>query len=164
MIRDAELFSTKMSKIEGSGDLGEYIVDLVKSKPLPEAEVPSIPAPAAEPEGEEEKTEVMFDAADPLTPSTPTPTDGEKAKEQDVEGEDKKVEEAGDPPLPPTPEQMEEAERKKSQSGDSSPSTASKEAEFNGSEEANEALSKELPPTPMDVDGKEKEKRLEKSV
>lgn len=152
MIRDAEHFSTKMSKIEGSGDLGEYIVSLVKSKALPEDEVP---APAVEFEVEddkEEKAEVMFDAADPVTP---THADGEEDKGHEEEGVDKKEERTEDPPLTLAPEQMEEAERKKGKGGDGSPATAEEEAQVNG-EDPNEAIEKGLQPTPMDVDGKEK--------
>lgn len=171
MIRDAEHFSTKMSKIEGSGDLGQYIVDLVKNKPLPEKE--ALPAPLAEPVKEPEPaTETLFDASNPGTPSPAEPTspaDNEpqttaEAEKQDdqAEKEEKVQEKTEDPPLPPTPEQMEEAERKKrdsasgSGSGKSSPSAASEEVKLNGIEEAKEAMSKELPPTPMEVDGKEK--------
>lgn len=34
MLRDAEVFESRLSKIEGSGDLGSHIVDIVKSKPI----------------------------------------------------------------------------------------------------------------------------------
>lgn len=167
MIRDAEHFSTKMSKIEGSGDLGEYIVNLVKSKALPEKEAPPAPAEPAEEKKNEPQAEVMFDAADPITPAEPSTSTSPEPEE-----EEKKTEPAPektdtpavattvattDPPLPPTPEQLEAEEaRKKSSSGDSSPSIESEEAKLNGIEEANEAMGKELPPTPMEVDGKDK--------
>lgn len=166
MIRDAEHFSTKMSKIEGSGDLGEYIINLVKSKALPEKEVPPAPAEPVEEEKDEPQSEVMFDAVDPITPAEP-PTSTSPAPEE----EEKKTEPAPktdtsamattvattDPPLPPTPEQLEAEEaRKKSDSGDSSRSIASEEAKLDSIEEANEAMGKELPPTPMEVDGKDK--------
>lgn len=32
MLRDVEQFKTKMSKIEGSGDLGERLVELIQAK------------------------------------------------------------------------------------------------------------------------------------
>lgn len=158
MIRDAEHFSAKMSKIEGAGDLGEYIVELVKSKPLPVAEVTSIPAPAAD-SGEErgeEKAEVMFDAADPVTP-TPTQPGPEEPAEKGEEEKDEKEETQADPPLPPTPEQMEDAERKKN-GGDGAPATAEEEEKATGIEEANVAMGNGLPPTPMEVDGEPKGK------
>ena len=165
MIRDAEHFSTKMSKIEGSGNLGEYIVDLVKSKPLPEKEALAASAITAEEKNEEPQGEVMFDAADLTIPAGPSgstsPAPGEEEKK--AESAPEKTETSADPPLPPTPEQMEEAERKKAEggnsSGDSSPSTATEEAKLNGIEaanEMNEAMGKELPPTPMEVDEKDK--------
>lgn len=162
MIRDAEHFSTKMSKIEGSGDLGEYIVNLVRSKALPEREGP--PAPVKEEKKkEEESQEVMFDAANPITPAGPsTSASPSSASQEPSVPEDKntapaKTDTPADPPLPPTPEQLEAEEAgKKSESGDSSPSTASEEAKLNGIEEANEAMGKELPPTPMEVDERDK--------
>ncbi len=32
MLRDAELFSARLSKLEGSADIGDYIVKIVKDK------------------------------------------------------------------------------------------------------------------------------------
>lgn len=163
MIRDAEHFSTKTSRIDGSGDLGEYIVNLVKSKTLPEKEAPF--APGKEEENKQNpEAEVMFDAADPMTPAEPSkststaPEEEEKKTEPLPENTQTPAVATTNPPLPPTPEQMKEAERKKvgAGSGDSSPSTASEEAKLNGIEEGNEAMGKELPPTPMEVDEKDK--------
>lgn len=34
MLRDAEFFESRLSKIDGSGDVGSHIVDIVKSKPI----------------------------------------------------------------------------------------------------------------------------------
>ncbi|TKA69816.1 hypothetical protein B0A49_08940 [Cryomyces minteri] len=40
LLRDAQLFDTKLSKIDGSGDIGTYICNIVREKPV------NIPAPA----------------------------------------------------------------------------------------------------------------------
>lgn len=163
MIRDAEHFSIKMSKIEGSGDLGEYIVNLVKSKALPEKETPPAPAEPVEGNKDEPQAEVMVDAAGSITPAEPSTSTSPAPEEEERKAEpapmkaDTPAVATTDPPLPPTPEQLEAEEaRKKSDSGDSSPSIAREEAKLNGIEEANEAMGKELPPTPMEVDGKDK--------
>ncbi|KAF2754036.1 putative GARP complex component [Pseudovirgaria hyperparasitica] len=38
MLRDAQLFETKLSRIDGVGDLGSYIIDIVNSKEVEDAE------------------------------------------------------------------------------------------------------------------------------
>ena len=162
MIRDAEHFSIKMSKIEGSGDLGEYTINLVKSKALPEKEAPPAPAAAAEEKKDEPQGDVMFDAADPITPTQASGSISSTLETQELstkENEGKAAAET-DPPLPPTPEQLGAEEKKKQiESGDSSPTTASKQAKLSGIEaanEVNEAMGKELPPTPMEVDERDR--------
>ncbi|KAL9087237.1 MAG: hypothetical protein Q9165_006731 [Trypethelium subeluteriae] len=47
LLRDAELFETKLNKIDGFGDIGINIIDIVKSKPVESSE-PSKPDPPAE--------------------------------------------------------------------------------------------------------------------
>lgn len=37
MLRDAEFFKTRIGGLEGAGDAGDYIVNLVKEKPVPVA-------------------------------------------------------------------------------------------------------------------------------
>ena len=47
LLLDAELFDSKLSKIEGSGDLGTYVVNLVKEKTI------TVPRPSTTTEGSE---------------------------------------------------------------------------------------------------------------
>ena len=161
MIRDAEHFSSKMSKIEGSKDLGEYIVNLVKSKALPQTEALSIPVKEGNQKEEEPREEKILDAAISATPAEPPISPALESQEpsgpEDKNTAPEKADTPADPPLPPTPEQLEAEEAaKKSESGGSSPSTASEEAKLNEIEVANEAMEKELPPTPMEVDERDK--------
>lgn len=47
MLRDAEFFKTRIGGLEGAGDAGDYIVNLVKEKSVPKAVVPeTVPAAA----------------------------------------------------------------------------------------------------------------------
>jgi vacuolar protein sorting-associated protein 54 len=46
MLRDAEHFKTRIGDLDGAGDAGSYIVNLVKEKSVPKAAIPD-PAPAA---------------------------------------------------------------------------------------------------------------------
>jgi hypothetical protein len=41
-MRDAELFDSKLSKIDGAGDLGSYILNLVKEKQVENALTPQL--------------------------------------------------------------------------------------------------------------------------
>ena len=62
MLRDAELFRSRLSKLDGATDIGDNIVDIVNSKVVPERIVPaeseasSTEAAPEEPEGEEGQT------------------------------------------------------------------------------------------------------------
>jgi vacuolar protein sorting-associated protein 54 len=48
MLRDAEYFKARIGGLDGAGDAGDYIVNLVKEKSVPVATVAvSDPAPAA---------------------------------------------------------------------------------------------------------------------
>lgn len=40
MLRDAEYFKTRIGGLDGAGDAGDYIVNLVKGKSVPKATVP----------------------------------------------------------------------------------------------------------------------------
>ena len=68
LLRDAELFDSKLSKIEGSGDLGTYVVNLVKEKTI------TAPRPSTTTEGSE-STENNSDAqrqsTEPAEPAEP---------------------------------------------------------------------------------------------
>ena len=37
MLRDAEFFKSRLGKLEGAAELGDYIVDIVKNKPVADA-------------------------------------------------------------------------------------------------------------------------------
>ena len=48
MLRDAEYFKTRIGGLDGAGDAGDYIINLVKKKSIPVAKAAaSDPAPAA---------------------------------------------------------------------------------------------------------------------
>jgi vacuolar protein sorting-associated protein 54 len=47
MLRDAEFFKTRIGGLDGAGDAGDYIVNLVKAKSVPKAAVPEPPAPSS---------------------------------------------------------------------------------------------------------------------
>lgn len=46
MLRDAEYFKSKVGGLDGAEDAGDYIVNLVKDKPVPKAVMPDPPTPA----------------------------------------------------------------------------------------------------------------------
>ena len=80
LLADADFFRSRISKIDGSGDLGDHIVKVVQAKtvlntvlpPRPSAEVPIIVKPA-----EEEKVPVEQNG-------TKDATSGEVKKQDDV--------------------------------------------------------------------------------
>jgi vacuolar protein sorting-associated protein 54 len=43
MLRDVEYFRTKVGGLDGAGDTGDYIVNLVKEKPVPKAKISTPP-------------------------------------------------------------------------------------------------------------------------
>jgi len=55
MLRDAEHFKSKIGGLDGAGDAGDYIVDLVKLKSVPKRKAPE-PAPVPEPDKESNGT------------------------------------------------------------------------------------------------------------
>src|SRR5690349_14508605 len=65
MLRDAQHFASRISKLEGSGDLGEAILAAAAEKKLP---VTDAPAPAAVANTE---TESKTNVVDPPLPPTP---------------------------------------------------------------------------------------------
>lgn len=48
MLRDAEYFKTRLGGLDGAGDTGDYIVNLVKEKPVPKSKAAPEPKPQAE--------------------------------------------------------------------------------------------------------------------
>lgn len=52
MLRDLELFKTKLEHVDGFGDTCDYLMDIVKSKHVKNAS-----PPPSETKGEDEKTE-----------------------------------------------------------------------------------------------------------
>lgn len=60
MLRDTEHFKTKIGSLDGAGDAGDYLVNLVKAKNVPKPKVatpPPPPAPIEEKEKDVEKVE-----------------------------------------------------------------------------------------------------------
>lgn len=43
MLRDAELFRSRLSKLDGAADVGDHIVNVVNSKVVVVAEKPAVP-------------------------------------------------------------------------------------------------------------------------
>ncbi|KAI9834519.1 MAG: hypothetical protein M1819_002895 [Sarea resinae] len=76
ILRDAELFRSRLSKLDGSGDIGDYMVKLVQEKPVEEKEIPapSVAASAA-PSSESEASR----------PASPKKVSSEKPR-QDEDG------------------------------------------------------------------------------
>jgi vacuolar protein sorting-associated protein 54 len=88
MLRDAEHFKSKIGGLDGAGDAGDYIVDLVKAKNVPKPK-PPVPEPApAEAPAQENKT-VNGKSSDEV-PSEETPEVDQKdtKEEKQVEGEE----------------------------------------------------------------------------
>ncbi|KAG4413665.1 hypothetical protein IFR04_013205 [Cadophora malorum] len=57
MLRDAEHFKTKIGSLDGAGDAGEYLVNLVKAKNVPKPKAPTPPPPPAPVEEKDKETE-----------------------------------------------------------------------------------------------------------
>ena len=124
MMRDAEHFAQKMSKIEGSGNLGEHIVQIVRSKPLPETKTP---APVKEEEPPKVTENSPEESAQPEPPLPPPPEEAKAAEatlseREKIESAEstretktngmKALEVAAAKELPPTPAAMTEEEEK----------------------------------------------------
>lgn len=80
MIRDIEHLSTRLGKVEGFGDLGVYLLKIVRGKDVKAADPPAAPAPEDDPKGKEGESEVE--------------KEGEKGDEGDTSPESKSE---GDP-------------------------------------------------------------------
>jgi vacuolar protein sorting-associated protein 54 len=74
MIQDVDVFINKLQKVDGFGDAGEYLTNIVKSKKV-EADSPPAPAPAT--------------TAATTTTTTATTNGTDEAKTTDVEQEKK---------------------------------------------------------------------------
>ena len=44
LLRDAEFFKTKLSKIEGTSEIGEHLLNIVKDKPLDKSTDSAVPS------------------------------------------------------------------------------------------------------------------------
>jgi len=78
MLRDVEYFNTRLGGLDGAGDIGEYIVKLVKEKSVPRPK--PIPEPRTQPET---NGKASFDVA--------TDAGGEKSTEKQAEGNEVKT-------------------------------------------------------------------------
>jgi vacuolar protein sorting-associated protein 54 len=82
MLRDAEYFKTRIGGLDGAGDTGDYIVNLVKEKNVPK---PKAPAPLPPPE----KVEATMNGKKSTeTPSETTVERGEAENESPEAGKD----------------------------------------------------------------------------
>lgn len=77
MLRDVDSFKSKIGGLDGAGDAGEFLVNLVKSKNVPKAETPP-PPPVAEEENAAETT---------ATAATPNGENGENGGVETEEAE-----------------------------------------------------------------------------
>lgn len=55
MLRDIEHLSTRLGKVEGFGDLSEYLIKIVKGKDVRPSTPPPAASPSTEGEGKEEE-------------------------------------------------------------------------------------------------------------
>jgi vacuolar protein sorting-associated protein 54 len=73
MLRDAEHFKTRIGGLDGAGDTGDFIVNLVKEKNVPKPKAPS-PAPPAE--------EAATNGKEPTPETSENGKEAEKASEK----------------------------------------------------------------------------------
>jgi vacuolar protein sorting-associated protein 54 len=85
MLRDAEYFKTKLGSLDGAGDTGDYIVNLVKGKPVPK------PKAAPEPRPPEPKPPEMNGKSSVDTDTPPPEVKGEKVAEEKKESVEEKA-------------------------------------------------------------------------
>lgn len=76
MIQDVDVFINKLQKVDGFGDAGDYLTNIVKSKKV-EADAPAAPAPAPAP------------SPAPTTATTTSTNGTDESKAADVEPEKK---------------------------------------------------------------------------
>lgn len=57
MLRDTEFFKSRISKIDGAGDIGDYLVNIVTAKAVAEQPKPPKEPPAASDETAEKQQE-----------------------------------------------------------------------------------------------------------
>lgn len=90
MLRDVELFQSRLGKIDGFEDAGDFLVKTIKSKkvvaPEPVPEAAPAPAPAPAPATAPTPVPAPAPAPAPAAPSTPVPaapsTAGEEVDEK----------------------------------------------------------------------------------
>ena len=87
MLRDVEFFQSRLGKIDGFEDAGEYLVNVINNKQV--LAPPPAPAPEPEPEPEPEPTPSPPPAAPSPAPAPETPNEGaegnKSAEEQPTE-------------------------------------------------------------------------------
>lgn len=91
MLRDIEHLSTRLGKIEGFGDLSEYLIKIVKSKDVRPSTPPPAPSPSAEEgkEGEKEGEQGEAKEDEARKEKSPSPEDPVE-KEEMGSGEEEK--------------------------------------------------------------------------
>lgn len=86
MIRDAEHFKAQISGLEGAGDIGDYILNIVKSKTVPRTAPTAPTAPTASPAPTSPTAEV---ATEPAPNGSVVGVDGAKESGGEKDGKDK---------------------------------------------------------------------------
>lgn len=93
MVRDIEHLSTRLGKVEGFGDLDEYLLKIVRGKDVKVADPPAAaPAPKEDPEGKEGEGEV--EKADEGGTSPESKSEGDPVEKEE---EEKKTEGGEEP-------------------------------------------------------------------
>ncbi|TAQ83861.1 hypothetical protein B7494_g7822 [Chlorociboria aeruginascens] len=64
MLRDAEYFNSRIGGLDGAGDAGDYIIKLVKEKPVPKAKVSPTTSPVVEAQQEKGGEETVTNGKD----------------------------------------------------------------------------------------------------
>lgn len=85
MLRDIEFFKTKLQHIDGFGDTGNHLVEIIKAKQVKSASPPPPPPPPpvseTQPEeGKDEKERESTEVAKVTSASSPPPTRDTKAE------------------------------------------------------------------------------------
>ena len=81
LLRDAQLFDTRLGKIDGFGDIGRILVDQVKAKTVDAPVSAPTPAVAAAPEPDPAPSPAPAPAPPPDTASGSSPAEPEKTEQ-----------------------------------------------------------------------------------
>lgn len=82
MLRDMEFFASRLGKINGFGDTGDFLANIVKSKEVK----PKTPEPVEETEGSQIKDKSADDKKTDTEPATETKEEVVDTKEESKDG------------------------------------------------------------------------------